>query len=94
MKVFLFRMWQWWLITAVLIGLVAYFAPPQIPVLINKAALVTGSACLTYVIDRSLFARVIDRLDESMPRDILASSRVIARAFIFVGTVLGFSLGV
>jgi hypothetical protein len=66
---------------------------------VYKVALVSIAACMTYWIDRSLFARVKDRLlgeavVETQNAVLRNGFNVLRRALIFVGCVLGLSLGV
>ena len=49
------RMWDWVLITVLLMVLVAFIAPQQLPVSLYKLSLISLAAVSGYWIDRSLF---------------------------------------
>ena len=87
------RMWDWILLTVALFVLVWYVAPQQLQIVLYKTLLVSLAAVLTFWIDRSLFARMSDRIESKMKRDIVSAARVLSRALIFLGCVLGMSLG-
>ena len=87
------RMWDWILLTIALFVLVWYVAPQQLQIVLYKTLLVSLAAVLTFWIDRSLFARMSDRIENKMKRDIVSAGRVLSRALIFLGCVLGMSLG-
>lgn len=88
------RMWQWYLICGVLMFCLYLIAPHQLPVILYKGVLLALTPIVAYMIDRHLFARISDRLDNRMNRDIVSASRILARALIFVGVVLGVTLGI
>ena len=88
------RMWDWVLYSLVLLGLIWWIAPQQLPVVAYKAALMAFAVVAAYLADRALFKRVRDRIDENMPRDIFSAARLIARALVFLGVVKGITLGI
>lgn len=49
------RLWKTWLVTALLLGVVAWLNSEQIAVAIKKVALLTLGAGLGYGLDRALF---------------------------------------
>lgn len=49
------RMWQWIVLTVVLLAAIAWTAPQQLPVMLYKVAQVTLFAVLGYWIDRTVF---------------------------------------
>ena len=94
------RMWDWILVMLLCLGGVWWFAPEQITVVLYKVSLVSIAACMTYWIDRSLFKRAHDRVGarDALSLDTQAEamrhgSNVVRRALVFVGCVLGLSLG-
>ncbi len=88
------RLWGWVLIALVLVAIVAYVSPHQVPVVLYKVAMVTLSAVIAYWIDRSLFKYVPHAaLDNDLPKSTYGAARLIARALIYLGTVLAVSLG-
>jgi hypothetical protein len=87
------RMSGWTLLAVVLIGAVYLVAPAQLSVVVYKVTLLALATVLAYLIDRSLFKRVRDRVNEKMPRDVFSAARLLARALVFVAVVLGITLG-
>lgn len=49
------RMWPWWIISGVLVGIISYFKPDEIPVLVWKISLLSLAAAMGYWVDRSAF---------------------------------------
>lgn len=88
------RMSGWILITVVLIGLIALFAPQQLPVSLYKLSLITMAAVVGYWIDRSLFpyARPNDRSLDTF--ELLRATAMLRRAIIVGAAMLAVSLGV
>lgn len=93
MKVKLFRLWLWWLYAAVLLGLIAWVAPQQIEVVLYKLTLVALATVVAYMADRELFKRCPVQIRAVMPKDTFGAARLIARSLIFIGVVLGLTLG-
>src|SRR4051812_27865823 len=89
-----FRMWDWAVASAVCVAAVWWIAPHQLSVVVYKVTLVAIAANLTYWVDHSLFKRARDRIEGADERDLYSSLCVIRRAMIFLGCVLGLSLGV
>jgi len=91
------RMWDWMALTVALFGMVAFFAPQQLNVVLYKALLVSIAAVLTFWVDRSIFKRVADRIEDlrsdDIPTSIYQGARILARALMFVGCALGMTLG-
>jgi len=83
----------WSLVTVALVAAIAYVAPKQLEVVTYKTLLLTLAVVLSYHADRAIFKRVRDRLGPDMPRDIFAAARLLSRALIFLGCVLGLTLG-
>ena len=88
------RMGGWAATTVALMGVIWQLAPQQAPVILYKLSLVSMAACMAYWVDRSLFKRVMDRINADTPRDLYGAARVLVRGLIFLGVVLGLSLGV
>jgi hypothetical protein len=88
------RLWIWMVIAVLLLVGVVHVSPQQFPVVMYKLSMVTVSAVVAYWIDRSLFKDGAQaRLDPYMTRDFYSAARILARALIYVGTVLGVTLG-
>lgn len=85
-------MWQWYIVTISLMVTIHFVAPQQLTVVVYKVALVTLAAVLTYMIDGSLFKRASDRVN-CRQRDVFSAARMLSRALVFLGVVLGVSLG-
>ncbi len=84
-----------WMIAAVaLAAIVAQVSPQQVSVIVYKGGLVTLAAVLSYWLDRSLFGESAQpRMDESELRDLYGAARIVGRALVYLGTVLGMTLG-
>lgn len=87
-------MWDWAIGTAILMVVIWNIAPQQIQVIIYKISLVALAACMAYWIDRSMYQRLTDRLDVHIPRDWFGAMRMLSRALVFLGVVLGLTLAV
>lgn len=86
------RMWDWILLTVLLFGLVAWIAPQQLPVVLYKTLLVSLAAVISYWVDHSLRAHFIRKITETLA-DIVVAAIIISRSLIFLGCVLGMTLG-
>ena len=86
------RMWDWILLTVALFGLVAWIAPQQLQVVLYKSLLVSLAAVISYWVDHSLRAHFIRKITEA-PADIVIAAIIISRSLIFLGCVLGMTLG-
>lgn len=91
---FIPRLPGWYLTVVVLIAAIWWISPQQLPVVLYKAMLVALAVVLSYIADRSMFARLADRLSSTMPRDAFSAARVLARALVFLAVMLGFTLGI
>lgn len=87
------RMWQWYLATALLIAAIGAIQPHQLPVAIYKLMLLTLAVAIAHTADRHLFARLTDDVLRERG-ELLQSARVLARALVFLGCVLGVTLGI
>jgi hypothetical protein len=87
------RMWEWMIVTFALLALVWWIAPKQLEIVLYKTLLVSLAAVLTFWIDRSLFRRLEDSITRGMDCNFISASRIIVRGLIFVGCVLGVTLG-
>lgn len=88
------RMTDWLLITLVLIGLIAWLAPQQLPVSLYKLSLITMAAVVGYWIDRSLFPYARPDNPSLDPYDLLIAAAMLRRAIIVGAAMLAVSLGV
>lgn len=88
------RMGLWTILTIGLVGWIWYNDPRPLETLKFKLVLVTIAALAAYWVDKSLFSRMSDRINKDMPRDMVSAARVIARALVFLGVALAFSLGI
>ena len=87
------RMLDWVFYSIVLAGIVYWVAPQQLTVVAYKAALVALATVLAYMIDLSLFKRV-ERIGNESKRDVYSAARLLARALVFLGTVVALTLGI
>ena len=88
------RMWDFIILSVVLIALVAWIAPQQLSVVVYKALLVSIAAVMTYWVDHSLHAHYIKRVAESGAlADVVVAAIIVARALMFLGCALGITLG-
>lgn len=88
------RMTDWLLITIVLIGLIAWLAPQQLPVSLYKLSLITMAAVVGYWIDRSLFPYGRPDNASIQPYDMIIAAAMLRRAIIVGCAMLAVSLGV
>jgi hypothetical protein len=75
-------------------GLIAWLAPQQLSVVAYKAVLLTLATVLAYQIDRGLFQHAPGMSALLNTNPVLAAARLIARALVFLGVVLGVTLGI
>ena len=80
-------------VSIMLLSAVFIISPPQIPVIIYKASLVTLAAILGYWIDYLLFPHMRPGNAEKTGQDpMIRASIAIRRAIIIFGTILGMSM--
>jgi hypothetical protein len=91
---FLSRMRVWLAVTAALMLLMWWLAPQQLSVVSYKAVLLTLATVLAYQIDRGLFQHAPSMRELLNTNPVLAAARLIARALVFLGVVLGVTLGI
>lgn len=88
------RLSDWTLLALVLLALLAWTAPQNLGVVAYKALLVAIAVVGAYWADRGLYKRMPRlRLDDGLPYNALGAARIVARALIFLGCVLGLTLG-
>lgn len=92
------RLWEWVLITVVLMAAVWALAPQQLSVSVYKLSLVTLAAVVGYWLDRSLFpyARPDDLLDRVVTAPEMASAfaaAMLRRAVVVAAAMLAMGLG-
>lgn len=88
------RLPGWYLSAALLVVAIWWVSPAQLPVVSYKILLVAVAVVVSYIADRSMFARVSDRLVGTMPRDVFSAARILARAIIFLACMIGMTLGI
>lgn len=88
------RMFDWLLVTLILIGLIACLSPQQLPVSLYKLSLITMAAVVGYWIDRSLFPYARPDDLAISPSAILQATAMLRRAIIVGAAMLAVSLGV
>ena len=88
------RMFDWLLITLVLVGLIALLSPQQLPVSLYKLSLITMAAVCGYWIDRSLFPYARPDDITLATSAILQAAAMLRRAIIVGAAMLAVSLGV
>jgi len=86
------RMFDWLLVTLVLVASIYVLSPQQLPVSLYKLSLITMAAVVGYWIDRSLFPYA--RPDELVLTKIERSVSMLRRAIIVGCAMLAVSLGV
>lgn len=98
------RMYDFYVVTVLLIGIIWALAPQQLPVTLYKVSLITLSGLIGYWLDRSLFPyarpdtfkanRELDSIKhcDNCPMGFAAS--MLRRAIIVGSTIIGISLGV
>jgi hypothetical protein len=93
------RMWEWLVAALVLLAVIGFTAPQQVPVVLYKLSLVTIAVIASYWLDRAMFKDVgtmkecfvaMARVPEL--RQVLLA-RMIVRAAVFIGVVIGVTLG-
>jgi hypothetical protein len=103
------RMWDWLLITAVLLVIIYHIKPELLPVDVHKLSLITMAAFVGYWIDRSAFPRSRPSAFMSKPhslggpyvpdesvsptQQLVFAAAMIRRAIIIGCAILGASLG-
>lgn len=88
------RMFDWMLITLILLGLIAVLSPQQLPVSLYKLSLITMAAVVGYWVDRALFPYARPDDLAIAPSAILQASAMLRRAIIVGCAMLAVSLGV
>lgn len=93
------RMFEWFVVSLVLLIAIWFTAPQQLGVSLYKLSLITTAAWIGYWIDRSLFPYARpdqvegDSALDSRAGNILASASMIRRAIIVGAAMLAASLG-
>ena len=85
-----FRMWEWLLISLVLMAVIGMVSPQQLPVVVYKLALLTLAAFAGYWIDRGLFPYA--RPDSSIYQTLMTTS-MLRRAIIVGAAMIAVSIG-
>lgn len=80
-----------WIFTAlILFGMIAWFAPEQVKVVVYKCSLVSLFAVLGYWLDRSLFP--YSRPDQVL--EIERGTAMVRRAVVIAAVIIGGTLGI
>lgn len=87
------RLWDWWAYALVAFIVIALTSPHNLETVVYKIGLTSLGLVLGYLADRAIFARVRDRIDQKMRRDIFSAARLLARALIVFAVVLGVTGG-
>lgn len=82
-----------WVLFAITLAVVGFFAAQQIPVLIFKNLQVINAVILAYFADRALFRNVIG-VGESLENSSLGPARILARALVALAVIAGLTIGV
>lgn len=88
------RMFDWLLVTLVLICLIALLSPQQLPVSLYKLSLITMAAVVGYGIDRSLFPYARPDNPQLLTAPVIQACAMLRRAIIVGCAMLAVSLGV
>ena|SRR5688572_4727165 len=83
----------WWAGVVLLVGVVGFVASQQIPVLLFKVSQVCIGVGLAYWTDRTMFSNAPE-IHCDMPSDAIGAARLIARAIIVLGIVVGVTIGI
>jgi len=87
------RRWGgWWVAVVFLIGVIGFVANQQIEVLAFKVAQVCLGLPLAYVADRTLFSNAPD-ISCDMSTDSVGAARLLARAVVALGVLVGITIG-
>ena len=88
------RMFDWLLVTLVLVASIYVLSPQQLPVSLYKLSLITMAAVVGYWVDRSLFPYARPDDLSLATSDVLMASAMLRRAIIVGCAMLAVSLGV
>ena len=92
-KVHVKRFGGWWLLALIPLGAVLVLAPQQGEVLLYKLCQVAIAVLLSYWADRVIF-RNAPQIDPAMPRDIVSAARLLTRAIVVLGILVGLTVGI
>jgi hypothetical protein len=89
------RMWDWVLLSILLLAGVWWVAPQQLTVVLYKSLLVSIAAAATCWVDWSLRSHFMRTAAASKkePADIVVAAIILSRALVFLGCVLGMTMG-
>lgn len=83
------ELWEWAVLAVVLVYAVLLKYPQQVPVILFKAAQFCGAVYVAHLIDLRFFS-----VKDDEPRDVVRAAKELARAIVFLGTVVGLTLGI
>lgn len=86
------QLWEWALAGALLLYVIYAKYPQQLPVIAFKAAQFCAAVYIAHLIDIRFFGG--KKTQEAEPRDMVMAAKELARAIVFLGTVLALSLGI
>lgn len=87
------RFGGWWILLVFPLLAVLVTAPQQGPVILYKLSQLSLGVLLAYAADRMLFRNAPD-IDPEMPRDAVSAARLIGRAVVALGIIVGITLGI
>lgn len=88
------RMFDWLLVTLVLVASIYVLSPQQLPVSLYKLSLITMAAVVGYWIDRSLFPYARPDNPQLLQWPVMQACAMLRRAIIVGCAMLAVSLGV
>ena len=84
----IWRLFGWGIVACLSLAGVAVLSPQQLGILVYKLCLVSFAVVLAYWADRVLF-RYAPKIDATLPHDALGAARLVGRALIALGIILG-----
>lgn len=88
------RFWMWLVWAIVMIVVAAQFSTAAVSNIPYKLAMVIFAVPLAYLADLALYTFSHSKhLTEDAPRDSVTTARIIARAVVYLATILGLTLG-
>jgi len=82
----------WIYFTALMLALVGFLAPQQIPLTIYKLSIWGLAVPLSYWVDRWLMKHAVSMKDLSNRHEMVASTRMLCRVLVYFGTALCLAL--
>jgi len=82
----------WWVAALGLLIVIGFLASQQLEVLTYKVAQVCVGLLMSYVADRTLFSNAPE-ITCDMPSDVVGGARLVARAIVALGVLVGITIG-